>query len=102
MPKEDGIARKEAPTPVAQVHEHQVSALVPLHVAMGILEAIEHAASNNGDQARAPTRRFTHDSSGTEVIQGGNFAGRKRSTVYPGVTTQGVVDGLTILTYRHP
>src|SRR4026209_2544698 len=98
MPKQDGIAREETATPVAQVHEHQVSALVPLHVAVGVLEAIEHAPAHPGNEEGAPNLRVTHNGSRPEVIQGGNFAGGKRSTVNPGVTTEGVVQGLTILT----
>ena len=98
MPEEYGVAGEETATPVAQVDEYQVSALVPLHVAVGILEAIDHAASDHGDEAGAPNLGVTHNGSGPEVIEGGDFAGRKRSAVYPGVTTQSVVDGLAILT----
>src|SRR6476619_409265 len=98
MTKDDGIAGAQTATPVAQVNEHQVSPLVPLHVAVRILEVIEHAPSDHGNQAGAPNLGVTHNGSGPEVIEGGDFAGRKRSTVHPGVTTEGVVEGLTILT----
>src|SRR4029079_8548682 len=98
MSKENRIAGKLTAAPVAQIHEHQVSPLVPLHVAVGILELIKHAPSNHSYEAGAPSLGSTHDSSGPEVIEGGDFAGRKRSTVYPGITAEGVVQGLTILT----
>src|SRR4051794_28668976 len=98
MSKEDRIAGKQTAAPVAQINEHQVSPLVPLDVAVGILELIEHAPSNHRDEVAAPNLGVTHNCSGPEVIEGGDFAGRKRSTVYPGVTAEGVVEGLTILT----
>src|SRR6185312_15045911 len=98
MSKEDRIAGEQTAAPVAQINERQVSPLVPLHVAVGILEVIEHAPANHSNEAGAPNLGVTHNCSGTEVIEGGDFAGRKRSTVYPGVTTQGVVEGLAIVT----
>src|SRR6187549_3586792 len=98
MSKEDRIAGKQTAAPVAQINEHQVSPLIPLHVAVSILEAIEHAPSDHGNEAGAPNLGVTHNCSGPEVIEGGDLAGRKRSTVYPGVTAEGVVDGLAILT----
>ena len=68
MPEEHSVAREEGRPPGAEVNESQVSTLVALHVPMGVLEAVKHAAAHYGDEGSPPHLDIAHDVAGYEIM----------------------------------
>ena len=72
MSKQHAVGAEERTGQGRKVYDGQITSLVSLHVAVGILEPVQHTSTHDGNQRIRPDLNISNDVSRAEIVHRGN------------------------------